>query len=59
MLNDADAGLLDRLGAELGPGAVRPPEPRHLTELRYRRHGRAAAVITPRSTEGVAAAVRL
>ena len=59
MLNDADAGLLDRLAAELGAGDVRPPEPRHLTELRYRRHGRAAAVVTPRSTESVARAVRL
>ena len=58
-LNDADDALLDRLRAALGPSAVRPPEPRHLEEMRGRRQGRAAAVILPASTEETSRAVAL
>lgn len=58
-LADADAALLDRLAAALGPEAVRPPEPRYLEEPRGRFHGRAAAVLRPADVGAVAAAVRL
>ena len=58
-LNEADADLLARLEAALGPGAVRAPEPRHLEEPRGRRRGRVAAVLLPGSTEAVARAVAL
>lgn len=58
-LRDADAALRARLEAALGPGAVRDAEPRFLEEPRRRYHGRAAAVVLPRTTEEVAAAVRL
>lgn len=59
MLVAADAALLGRLEAALGAGAVRPPEPRHLEEPRGRRHGQAAAVLLPGSTEAVARAVAI
>jgi len=58
-LKDADADLLARLEAALGPGSVRAPEPRHLEEPRRRRRGRVAAVALPGSTEAVARAVAL
>ena len=58
-LNDADDALLGRLREALGPAAVRPPEPRHLEEMRGRRRGRVAAVILPASTEETARAVAL
>ena len=58
-LNDADDALLDRLRAALGPGAVRPPEPRHLEEMRGRRQGRVAAVVLPASTEETSRALAL
>jgi FAD/FMN-containing dehydrogenase len=58
-LADADAALLDRLAAALGPGAVRPPEPRHLEEPRGRRRGRVAAVVLPADAAAVATTVRL
>lgn len=58
-LNPADAAFVARLTQALGPGAVRPPEPRYLEEPRGRYHGQAAAVVRPASTEAVAAAVRL
>ena len=58
-LRPADAALLERLTAALGPEAVRPPEPRYLEEPRGRYHGRAAAVLRPGTTAAVATAVRL
>jgi FAD/FMN-containing dehydrogenase len=58
-LNPADGALAARLAAALGADRVRPPEPRYLEEPRGRLHGRAAAVVLPRSTDEVAAAVRL
>jgi FAD/FMN-containing dehydrogenase len=58
-LNPADAGFAARLADALGPDRVRPPEPRHLEEPRGRLQGRAAAVVLPRSTDELAAAVRL
>ena len=58
-LRPADPALLERLTRALGADAVRPPEPRYLEEPRGRYHGRAAAVLRPTTTEGVASAVRL
>jgi FAD/FMN-containing dehydrogenase len=58
-LREPDAALLARLGACLGDGGVAPVEPRYLEEPRGRFHGRAAAVLRPRDTEAVAAALRL
>jgi FAD/FMN-containing dehydrogenase len=58
-LNPADGAVLERLAGALGPEGVRPPEPRYLEEPRGRFHGRAAAVLRPASTEGVAAAVAI
>ncbi|HRO11520.1 MAG TPA: FAD-binding oxidoreductase [Amaricoccus sp.] len=58
-LNPADAVLLERLSAALGPGGVVPAEPRYLEEPRGRFAGRAAAVLRPASTEAVAAAVAI
>jgi FAD/FMN-containing dehydrogenase len=56
-LKPADAAVLERLGAALGPSGVVPPEPRYLEEPRGRFHGRAAAILRPASTAEVAAAV--
>ncbi len=56
-LATADAAVLERLDAVLGAGGVMEPEPRYLIEPRGRYHGRAAAVLRPRSTADVAAAV--
>jgi FAD/FMN-containing dehydrogenase len=58
-LREPDADLLARLEAALGPGCVAEPEPRFLEEPRGRLAGAAAAVLRPRDTGGVAAAVRL
>ena len=58
-LGPADAAVLERLAAALGPGGVVPPEPRYLEEPRGRFAGRAAAVLRPASTEAVAAAVAI
>jgi FAD/FMN-containing dehydrogenase len=52
-----DAAVLERLEAALGPGGVAAAEPRYLEEPRGRFAGRAAAVLRPRTTEEVAAAV--
>ena len=51
-LAPADAAVLERLAAALGPGGVVPPEPRYLEEPRGRFAGRAAAVLRPASTDG-------
>ena len=59
VLNAADAALLERLAAALGPGGVVPPEPRYLEEPRGRFAGRAAAVLRPDSAPAVAAAVAI
>ncbi len=56
-LASADAAVLERLAAALGPGGVVAPEPRYLEEPRGRFHGQAAAVLRPASTAAVAAAV--
>ncbi len=58
-LDPAGPQVLERLAAALGADAVRPPEPRHLEEPRGRFHGRAAAVLRPVSTAGVATAVSI
>jgi FAD/FMN-containing dehydrogenase len=58
-LREPDHDLLARLEAALGPGGVTAPEPRFLEEPRGRLAGAAAAVLRPRDTAGVAAAVRL
>ncbi len=58
-LREPDPDLLSRLEAALGPGGVAEPEPRFLEEPRGRLTGVAAAVLRPRDTAGVAAAVRL
>jgi FAD/FMN-containing dehydrogenase len=58
-LREPDPDLLKRLEAVLGPGGVAAPEPRFLEEPRGRLAGVAAAVLRPRDTAGVAAAVRL
>ena len=58
-LGEADAALLGRIEAALGPGGVAPAEPRYLEEPRGRYHGRAAAVLRPRSAAEVQAIVRL
>jgi FAD/FMN-containing dehydrogenase len=58
-LREPDQDLLSRLEAALGPGSVAAPEPRFLEEPRGRLAGVAAAVLRPRDTAGVAAAVRL
>ena len=55
----ADAAVLERLTAALGPGGVVPPEPRYLEEPRGRYRGHAAAVLRPASTAEVAAAVQV
>ncbi len=58
-LRPADAALLGRIEAALGPDAVRAPEPRHIEEPRGRRRGIAAAVVMPGTVEDVAQAVAL
>ncbi len=58
-LRDADAEVLDRLSAALGPRGVIAPEPRYLEEPRGRFHGKAAAILRPASTEEVQTAVRI
>ncbi len=58
-LRDADPALLGRLGEALGPGGLAPVEPRYLEEPRGRYHGRAAAVLRPRTVAEVQAIVRL
>jgi FAD/FMN-containing dehydrogenase len=58
-LVDPDAGFLAALEATLGPGAVSPPEQRYLEEPRGLYAGEAAALLRPRDTAAVAAAVRL
>ena len=44
--------------AGLPQGALRPPEPQYLEEPRGRWHGKAAAVVAPFDTEGVASVIR-
>ncbi|MFQ5621872.1 MAG: FAD-binding oxidoreductase [Paracoccaceae bacterium] len=56
-LHDAGPAFLSDLKAALGPGAVIPPEARHLEEPRGIFKGRAAAVLRPKSTADVAAIV--
>jgi len=46
------------LAAGLPEAALRPPEPQYLEEPRGRWHGRAAAVVAPSDTEGVASVIR-
>jgi FAD/FMN-containing dehydrogenase len=58
-LAPADAAMLGRLAAALGPGGVVAPEPRYLEEPRGRYRGHAAAVLRPASTAEVAAAVSI
>jgi FAD/FMN-containing dehydrogenase len=58
MPNPATPEFLDRLRASLPEGRLRAPEPRHLEEPRGRWAGRAAAVVTPASSEEVAEVVR-
>ena len=58
MLNPADAGFLEGLGAVLPPGTLRVAEPRYLEEPRGRWQGRAGAVACPASVEEVSAIVR-
>jgi FAD/FMN-containing dehydrogenase len=58
-LNCADAPVLDRLSAALGKAGVIPPEPRYLEEPRGRHRGQAAAILRPRSTAEVTAAVSI
>ncbi len=58
MLNDATPAFLSDLEAQLPPGTLRPPEPRHLEEPRGRWTGLAAAVAMPRSAQEVSAIVR-
>ncbi len=56
-LRSADAAVVERLAAALGPGGVTAPEPRYLEEPRGRFMGQAAAILRPTSTAEVAAAV--
>jgi FAD/FMN-containing dehydrogenase len=58
-LAEPDDATLGRLAAALGSDAVSPPEPRHLEEPRGVFTGEAAALLRPRDTASVAAAVRL
>jgi FAD/FMN-containing dehydrogenase len=58
MLNSADPAFLDHLAQILPQGALRPPEPRDLTEPRGRWSGMAGAVAMPRSTDEVARIVQ-
>ena len=58
-LRPADDAFLARLAAHLPEGALRPPEARHLAEPRGRWQGQAAALVLPRTTDEVAATVRL
>ncbi|RAZ86824.1 FAD-binding oxidoreductase [Cereibacter johrii] len=57
MLNPADDAFLARLAGRLPPGTLTAPEPRHLTEPRGRRQGRAGALALPRDTGEVAVIV--
>ena len=54
-LASADAAVLERLSAALGPEGAIPPEPRYLEEPRGRYHGQAAAVLRPASVAEVQA----
>lgn len=58
MLNPADAAFLSDLAAELPPGTLGQPEPRHVTEPRGRWTGH-GALARPGTTEEVARIVRL
>ena len=58
MLNPADAGFAARLAATLPEGALRAPEPRHLSEPRGRYFGAGGVLALPRNTDEVAAVVR-
>ena len=58
-LASADAAVLERLSAALGPEGAIPPEPRYLEEPRGRYHGQAAAVLRPASVAEVQAVVRI
>ncbi len=53
----ADPAFLESLGSRLPAGALREPEPRHLTEPRGRWTGQGGAVALPRTVEDVAVIV--
>lgn len=59
MTHTATPEFLDRLRASLPEGRVRAPDQHYLEEPRGRFAGQAAAVVTPGSTEEVAATVRM
>lgn len=59
MTRPATPEFLDRLRANLPDGRVRAPDQRYLEEPRGKFAGKAAAVVTPGSTEEVATTVRL
>jgi FAD/FMN-containing dehydrogenase len=58
MLNPAEGRFLDDLAAQLPPGTLRRPEPRHLEEPRGRWMGQGGALACPGSTEEVATILR-
>ncbi|WP_299960289.1 FAD-binding oxidoreductase [uncultured Roseobacter sp.] len=58
-LNSADSAFETRLRRQLPEGVIKTTEPRHLEEPRGRYHGRETLVALPRSTQEVAAIVRL
>lgn len=53
-LNPADPAFLEGLAAQLPPGTLRAPEPRHLEDPRGRVTGQAGAVALPATTAEVA-----
>ena len=59
MLNSADEGFAAQLVAELPEDTLRPAEPRYLEEPRGRWRGAGGVLALPRSTEEVAAIVRV
>ena len=59
MLAPVSDAVLDRLRAALPPAAIRAVSPAYLEEPRRRFAGQAAAVLTPATTEEVAAIVRI
>lgn len=58
-LNSADSAFETRLRQQLPEGVIKTTEPRHLEEPRGRYHGRETLVALPRTTQEVAAIVRL
>ena len=59
MTTEPGGDPLERLRGELPPQLFRDAEPRYLEEPRGQYHGRASALLAPRSTDEVAAILRL